>query len=436
MKDSTKPPPVDLEKAVREAAIDRFIRGEKPAAICRAVRRSPAWFYRILARYRQGGRAALASRSRAPHRVHNRTAAATTAAIVRLRQTITGGQDAELRYADHGADALAAELSRAGVAPPSRATINRILHDQHLTQPRRPPRKRGKLPDDFPWPTPTAPNALHLFDFVVRSIRGEGRCYGYNLLDYVRRWPFLQVAPAKTTEQVSCFLVLVWQELGLPGCLYIDNDPVWNGGGRGQRVVSTIVRLCLLVGIEVIFTPPDTPQANATMESFNDLWQSNFWGRMPFRDLAHVQEELPLFERYCRQRRPLPDAAGRTAEQIAPDCVPSRLARDFDRHRQDDKLPITAGYVHFIRFVSGSGTFSILNEKWQLDKELWASKTVRATIDTQQQQLFVYHQPKDSATCQLIAQFDYPLREDILPLAEVYQRPRPVLWPPVAKGDC
>jgi hypothetical protein len=79
---------------------------------------------------------------------------------------------------------------------------------------------------------------------------------------------------------------------------------------------------------------------------------------------------------------------------------------------------------------------SILNEKWQLDKELWASKTVRATIDTQQQQLFVYHQPKDSATCQLIAQFDYPLREDILPLAEVYQRPRPVLWPPVAKGDC
>jgi len=313
MKDPTKPPPVDPERAVREAAIDRFIRGEKPAAICRAVQRSPAWFYRVLARYRQGGRAALASRSRAPHRVHNRTGPATTAAIVRLRQTIAGGQEAELRYADHGADALAAELSRAGVAPPSRATINRILHDQHLTQPRRPPRKRGKWPDDFPWPTPTAPNAQHLFDFVVRSIRGEGRCYGYNLLDAVRRWPFLQVAPAKTTEQVSRFLVRVWQELGLPGCLYFDNDPVWNGGGRGQRVLSTIVRLCLLVGIEVVFTPPDTPQANATMESFNDLWQSNFWSRTTFRDLAHVQAELPLFERYCQQRRVVPEAAGRTA---------------------------------------------------------------------------------------------------------------------------
>jgi len=435
MKEPTQPP-VDPEKAVREAAIDRFIRGEKPTAICRAVQRSRAWFYRILERYRRGGRAALRSRSRAPHRVHNRTVAETAAAIVRLRQTIAAGQDAELRYAERGADALAAELARAGVLPPSRATINRVLRDHGLTQPRRPQRKRGKLPDDFPWPTPTAPNHQHLFDFVVRSIRGEGRCYGYNLLDYVRRWPFLQAAATKTTEQVSLFLVAVWQELGLPTSLYIDNDPVWTGGGRGQRVLSTIVRLCLLVGIEVIFTPPDTPQANATMESFNDLWQSNFWSRTTFRDLAHVQAELPLFERYCRQRRPLPDADGRTAEQIAPDFVPTRLARDFDRHRQNDKLPITAGYVHFIRFVSGSGTFSILNEKWQLDKGRWASKTVRATIDTQQQQLFVYHQPKGDATCQLIAQFDYPLGEDILPLAEVYQRLRPVLWPPVAKGDC
>ena len=87
MKEPTQPP-VDPEKAVREAAIDRFIRGEKPTAICRAVQRSRAWFYRILARYRRGGRAALSSRSRAPHRVHNRTVAETTAAIVRLRQTI------------------------------------------------------------------------------------------------------------------------------------------------------------------------------------------------------------------------------------------------------------------------------------------------------------------------------------------------------------
>lgn len=435
MKDPTQPS-VDPEKAVREAAIDRFIRGEKPAAICRAVQRSRAWFYRILDRYRRGGRAALGSQSRAPRRVHNRTAAETEAALIRLRQTITSGQDAELRYADRGADALAAELTRAGVRPPSRATINRILRDHALTQPRRPQRKRGKLPDDFPWPGPTAPNDQHLFDFVVRSIRGEGRCYGYNLLDYVRRWPVLQAVPAKTTEQVSIFLVMVWQELGLPGSLYLDNDPVWNGGGRGQRVLSTIVRLCLLVGIEVIFTPPDTPQANATMESFNDLWQDNFWGRTTFRDLAHVQGELPLFERYCRQRRPVPDADGRTAEQIAPDFVPTRLAREFDRHRQTDKLPITAGYVHFIRFVSGSGTFSILNEKWQLDKERWASKTIRATIDTQQQRLFIYHQPKDGAICQLIAQFDYPLGEDILPLAQVHQRPRPVLWPPLEQGDC
>jgi len=125
---------------------------------------------------------------------------------------------------------------------------------------------------------------------------------------------------------------------------------------------------------------------------------------------------------------------------IIPYQLPSysdrHLAKAFDRHQQNDKLPITAGYVHFIRFVSGSGTFSILNEKWQLDQEPWAGKTIRAVIDTQQQQLCVYHQPKGSTTCQLVTHFDYPLGEDILPLAETFQRPRPALWPPVAKTDC
>jgi hypothetical protein len=52
-------------------------------------------------------------------------------------------------------------------------------------------------------------------------------------------------------------------------------------------------------------------------------------------------------------------------------------------------------------------------EKWQFDKERWTGKTIRATIDTQQQKLFVYYQPKGGANCQLIAQFDYPLGKDI-----------------------
>lgn len=428
--------PDDPERALREEAIDRFIRGDKPKTICDALQRSRAWFYKTLKRYQREGRAGLRSRSRAPRQVHNRIPLDTEAAVVRVRQVILSGEDPALRYANIGADALAYELKRARLTPPSRATINRILRRHNLVQPRPRKNQRQKLPDDYPWPCVKLPNELHLFDFVSRIIRGESRCYGYNLLDQARRWPFLRIETPKNVEGVSQFLVSVWQQVGLPGALYLDNDLVWNGGGRGQRVLGSIVRLCLWVGVEVIFTPPDTPQANPIIESFNDLWDTNFWNRATFRNLAHMQAEVPFFEHYCRHRRPLPEFDGLTADQLAPDFGSVQLAATFDRHQHQERLPITAGRVHFIRFVSSAGTFSVLNERWQLDRELWAGKTVRATVDTQAQHLYVYHQPKNSQTCCLITQFDYPLGEEVVPLVDEFRRKRPAFWPPVELCSC
>ena len=63
----------DPEAQVREEAINRYLAGKKPSAICRELGRSRTWFYKALRRYRQGGRAALGSRSRRPHRIANQT---------------------------------------------------------------------------------------------------------------------------------------------------------------------------------------------------------------------------------------------------------------------------------------------------------------------------------------------------------------------------
>lgn len=210
----------DPEAKLRETAIDLFINGHKPTTICRQLNRSRTWFYNTLARYREGGREGLKSKSRAPNRVHNRTPEDVEAAIVRLRKAIASGKDPELRYANIGADTLAAELERAKITPPHRATIYRILKRYDLTQPRPRKRKKRKLPDDYPWPRVQAPNDLHLLDFVTRSIRGMGRFYACNLLDQLRRWPFLRAEAPKSAAVVSQFLVSGWQEIGLPGGLY------------------------------------------------------------------------------------------------------------------------------------------------------------------------------------------------------------------------
>jgi hypothetical protein len=423
----------DPAAALRERAIDLWIRGRKPTDICRQLGRSRTWFYNTLDRYRREGREGLRTRSRAPHHVHNRTPSEVEDAIVRLRKIILSGEDPELRYAGIGADTLAYELGQAGFTPPGRATINRVLRRRDLIPPQPHSKKQRKLPEDYPWPKVKAANELYLLDFVTRSIQGEGRFYGFNLLDQARRWPFLRAETPKSADMVGQFLVSAWQEAGLPGGLYIDNDVVWNGGSRGQRGLSTIVRLCLLLGIEVIFIPFYTPEANPIMESFNDYWNTNFWSRLRFRDLLHVQTELPFFEHYCRYRRPLPEFEGRTADQIAPDFVPVLLSPTFEQHRQR-RLPITAGRVHFIRFVSSNGTFSILNERWPLDPEKWAGKTIRATMNTQAQQLCVYHQPQGNERCWLIAQFDYSLGEEVVPLVDEFQRQPPAFWPPIEES--
>lgn len=418
-------------EALRNEAIDLYLQGLHVTDICRALERSRSWFYETLQRYRQGGRAALKTKSRAPHVVHNRTPQTVEAAIVRIRQTITTGHDPELRYANIGAESIARELKRLNLKPPHRATINRILRRHDLLQPRPGKKQSTKLPPDYPWPIAAVPNALHQLDFVSRRIGGSGaRFYGCHLLDPVRHWPYLRIITTKSAKQVAHVLVSAWQEVGIPAALQIDNDIVWNGGGRSQRVVSTIVRLCLAVGVEVIFIPPYTPKANGAIESFNDLWDTNFWGRTEFQDVAHVQTELPLFETYCRHRRPLPELDGQSADQIKLDCAPLVLPPDFDLHQQQ-RLAIRAGFVHFVRFVSSTGTFSLLNETWTLDQDRWVGATVRATIDTQAQQLAIYHHPAKADYCQLIAQFDYPLAEAVVPLDVAYTRIRPSIWPSI-----
>ena len=132
----------DVAEQLRNRAIDMYIAGLKPTEICRQLGRSRTWFYNTLARYQIGGRPALASQSRAPHTVHNRTPREVEAAIVRVRRAITSGEDPKLRYANIGADSIAIELEHAGVTPPSRSTINRILKQYDLMQPR--PRRKQK----------------------------------------------------------------------------------------------------------------------------------------------------------------------------------------------------------------------------------------------------------------------------------------------------
>lgn len=412
------------EEALRNEAINRRLAGERRCDICRALGRSTAWFDKWWARYRRYGRAGLKSCSRAPKHVHNKMAPEVEEAIVRIRKVLEERTDPELKYAFIGAPTIRTELKRTHLRPlPSVRAIERALQRRELTQPRR-KRKHPNEPTAYcPLPVVQGPNDVHAMDIITRHLLGGERICSFHLLDLASHYPVLCQYPDKSAVSAKAFLVTTWQTVGLPKLLQMDNEATFCGGYRGKRVFSQIVRLCLNVGVEVVFIPFYSPKKNADIESFHSDWAQAFWQRERFRDLTHVQEECPIFERWYRTRYEPPALKGLTPTEARADFVPRLLPADFNLHQAEERLPLTTGKVHFIRLVNSRGQVKILNERWTIGEEL-VGKYVWATISTAEQRLRIYHQDAAESAPKLVAEYEYEIAEEVQDLAPAYRTER------------
>ena len=93
------------------------LEGRSPTEIARLHGISRSWLYRLLGRYREGGYAALAPRSRRPHSCSHQTSPELEVAIVAVRaELVDAGHDA-------GPATIAHHLGRRFDAVPSQATV-------------------------------------------------------------------------------------------------------------------------------------------------------------------------------------------------------------------------------------------------------------------------------------------------------------------------
>jgi hypothetical protein len=136
--------------------------------------------------------------------------------------------------------------------------------------------------------------------------------------------------------------------------------------------------------------------------------------------LAHVQEECLIFERWYRTRYEPPALKGLTPTEARADFVSCLLPADFNLHQAEERLPLTAGKVHFIRLVNSQGQIRILNEPWAVDKEL-VGEYVWATISTAEQRLRIHHQAAADAVQRLVAEYEYEIAEEVQDLALAYR---------------
>ena len=226
----------------------------------------------------------------------------------------------------------------------------------------------------------------------------------------------------KSAAITCAHLPATWSKLGLPQIHQFDNEASFSGGHTHRRVIGQVVHLCLFCGIEPLFTPFYEAKRNYQIETFHSLWVKAFWSRQEFRNCAHVQAESPLFERWYHHHY-RPPSLDKTPAQMRRGATIIRLTRELQRLIPEGRLPITAGCIHFMRKVQPTGEIELLNETW-LVGEPWIGEYVRATVNTWEQVLTIWHKPDAAKDWQLLKTRQFRLKEPVQPLLLAFRRKR------------
>jgi hypothetical protein len=257
----------------------------------------------------------------------------------------------------------------------------------------------------------TVAGDLHAMDWTCRYLENGPKVYAFHTLALHSHACGQTITGDKSSPTVIAHAVEAWKTLGIPQCLQLDNDAAFCGGYKVPRVFGQFVRLCLSVGIELIFLPVAEPERNGEVERLNGLWSQSFWERRWFGSVRAVIRASPKFIAWYMNEYEPPALQGLTPAQVQRRDTHCRLTA-LQAQRLSGELPITAGRVHFIRKITAEGTISLLNETWKVGKRR-AGKYVWATITTHRRRLDIWYQQSAQSPRKLIKSFDYEIQETI-----------------------
>lgn len=404
------------ERRLRRRAVRLHRAGHSLRAIARRLQRAPQWVAKWVKRFARSGGPALRSRSRRPKRQPAKSTPWLRRQVLRLRRKL---QRARLGLIGAPAIQQAWRQERLPDPVPSLTVIKRLLRAAGLTRPRRPPPAAY-----FPAPRPARGYRLHAMDWTERYLQGGAKVYAFHTLDLTSRAAQQTIRPDKNGASVRCHTLNVWEGLGIPAFLQLDNDAAFNGGYKVKRVLGQFVRLCLYVGVELIFLPVGEAKRNGDVESFNGLWNRALFQRSHFETVAKVHASTAKFEHWYMHEYISPQLGGLTVAQAAAPIPTTRRLTATERAAIPERLPITTGRIHFIRLVSAEGTLTLLNEPWRVGKHL-AGQYVWATACTHRQTLSLYHRCAAGRPMRLVRTYAYPLSEPVVPLMPQFQPGRP-----------
>jgi len=400
---------------LRRTAVKRYRSGISAAEVARQLHHSRSWVYKWVHYRDQHPWTRFRS---APHSsLHhpNQLSAKSERRIVRLRQLLTRHRQPRLRFASVGARTIQKEWCRRYPEPaPSLSTIQRVLKRHHLTtQPPTPCRHAYR-----PHPLATYPDAVHATDIITRWITGGEVVQTFNTVDIYSNNAYSTSHATKTSAAACHHLLQTWQQLGVPDVAQFDNESAFSGGHHPWGL-GKVVRLCLYLGIEVLFIPLGEADYNSPVETFNHLWAQRFWGLHHFtrrRDISRVQRTFLAWYRseYIAPRQP--DTPERMRLGARVHTLASREAPGLP-HR----LPICAGRVHAVRRVSPEGRVRFLNQTLRVGKR-YRERYVWLTLETAQKRLSIWYQARAGAPWKRLKTVKTPLSEPVVAVPKRFAR--------------
>jgi len=386
----------DSEVRARQAAIERFLSGERPTTICSSLGRSTQWFYKWLKRFHQGSDDWFKERSRRPAGNSRRTAEALEQQVIAVRKEL----DAQGLFC--GDQAILWHLEDMSARPlPSLRTVARILERRGLVCNKE--KRFVSKGKKYPGLAAALPGDVHQTDFVGPCyLKGTVRFHSLHSIDLTTARCAAQPMIDGKTGIIEAMWA-VWMRLGLPRFEQVDNEWVFFGSPAHPRGMGNLIRLCLPLGVEPVFIPIREPWRNGTVEKFNDHWEQKFFSRTPMESAEQLASESLAFEARHNSRYRYGKLGGKTPMQsFALFGIPLRLPPETPPLQRPLPKP-THGRYHLVRFIRSDGLLDIFTEKFKMPPET-QHEYVQATVDVDKQRLLIR---KDG---QIVDELNYKLR--------------------------
>jgi len=395
----------------RLTAIHLLRAGHSAPEVAEQLGRSERWVRKWQQRYASESWAGLQDRPHTPKRHGRRLPEQVRQAIVRARSELEADAALGRGLKYIGGRAVRTKLKDERCEPlPSVPTIERRLREARLT---RHYRQQPAPEIIYPHLHPIRPHQLCQVDIVPHYLTGGQPVACYNALDVVSRYPAGQAYDRQGSQEAAEFCVHVWQTIGIAAYTQVDNQDCFSGGHTHPYVLGKLVRLALMVGTELIFSPVRHPESNGFVERFHQEYDRHVWEGTYLRDVPAVRQQGNGFFARYRQSRHHVALHEQTPQEVHEATPPHRLRAGFTIPAK--RLPLHEGRVHFIRRVQADGTISVLNVSWAVPKAdplkgVWATLEFTACGAT----LAIYDAAPDAAERICLAIYPFPLAEEVL----------------------